>query len=1045
MTFTEYVAAYEVAYQANPENVWLSADIETAFSGREDDESERSTSTPDGAILRVSFSYEPFTAVSIPWTAPYLDNVRRLLLSPGIKVFWNQGFDVPILESNGFHVAGTVWDAMDAFHLYEPDLPKGLEWVSSFCTDLLPWKHLNIAEPALYSCIDADAALRNMIDLKKALESRGQFQAFLDHSVELMPILAKAGAKGNKINVEKQNDLRERLTQYRIGLEKEAQPLVPRSLKPRQLYKRQPEEVGGDYQLSFQSREPVALDRWDIVYEPSREKVCSACGQFASNKSEHFKGAVGPTHPKSGKPTRLKNPCKEAGGVIEELPAFAPMFYEVLDFNPNSSDQLKAYIRAMGHPMGKDKKDSSKETADAKHLEWLIKNHGEKHPIYAIVLEVHKLSKTIGTYLPEPDANGYIHTEYVNCVTADHDVLTPDGWQSIATLKPSTLVAQWEVDGTITFVAPTAVHRRPDYNGRIFTLKGQRVSIKMTPGHRVIYKAPELAASRKASARPYQVKTAETLPMTGRIPTTGVLEGKEDATGWARIAVALQADGNIRPNKSVRWGLRRHRKLLRLRMLLSEVGVPFTETVVARGTHNIAVKAEAIAPVFAYLTERPKEFVWPAFLNLTTKAKQVVLAEVLHWDGSTARQTDGCNYSEYVTCNGHNAVVMQTLAHLVGRGAGITQVQPVMVNSNIQHVVRFNTKTVARLERLHERFIVEQAVGMFCVTVPSGFMLIRHDGKISVTGNSPSTWRLGSRKVKFGTQIQNWGKRESNKWAKEARGTLIASPGCKLIQIDSASVEAVMLGWFMGDAEYIALASQSVHAWLACKQLGWDFNPDTVNKVKAEHGNLYDQMKVTNHMTNYGGTPYVLWQTFPKLFATKQAAELAQANVFRLIPKLKSYQHNVRWRAQKEGYLETPWHIRHPFYDVFTITDSGETKDGKDSKRVVAFEPQSSNGTFQRDNLRLIAKTKFGDYLCAIANVHDSMGLDCPTELVDEAVETLLDVFTRPIPQMGGLRIGAEVEVGDNWGSYHPEKNPGGMQSIRKVTMNDPGILVRAA
>lgn len=724
MTFTEYVAAYEVAHQANPDNVWLSADIETAFSGREDDESERSTSTPDGAILRVSFSYEPFTAVSVPWTAPYLDNVRRLLLSPGIKVFWNQGFDVPILESNGFHVAGTVWDAMDAFHLYEPDLPKGLEWVSSFCTDLLPWKHLNIAEPALYSCIDADAALRNMIDLKKALESRGQFQAFLDHSVELMPILAKAGAKGNKINVEKQNDLRERLTQYRIGLEEEAQPLVPRSLKPRQLYKRQPEEVGGAFPLSFGPVEPTTLDRWDILYEPSREKVCSACGQFASNKSEHFKGPEGPPHPKSGKPTRLKNECKLAGGVITEQDAFTPMFYEVLDFNPNSSDQLKAYIRAMGHPMGKDKKDSSKETADAKHLEWLIKNHGEKHPIYAIVLEVHKLSKTIGTYLPEPDANGYIHTEYVN---------------------------------------------------------------------------------------------------------------------------------------------------------------------------------------------------------------------------------------------------------------------------------------------------------------------------------SPSTWRLGSRKVKFGTQIQNWGKRESNKWAKEARGTLIASPGCKLIQIDSASVEAVMLGWFMGDAEYIALASQSVHAWLACKQLGWDFNPDTVNKVKAEHGSLYDQMKVTNHMTNYGGTPYVLWQTFPKLFATKQQAELAQANVFRLIPKLKSYQHNVRWRAQKEGYLETPWHIRHPFYDVFTITDSGETKDGKDSKRVVAFEPQSSNGTFQRDNIRLIAKTKFGEYLCAIANVHDSMGLDCPTELVDEAVETLLEVFTRPIPQMGGLRIGAEVEVGDNWGSYHPEKNPGGMQSIRKVTMNDPGILVRAA
>ncbi len=724
--FQRWTQAAIAAYLVDPVGFRLSWDIETVYKQKHNDESEEKTAEQEGDLLRISFTHKRYTAVSLPWVGGYLESVRQLLALPCVQVVWNGvSFDVPKMRQEGFAVNGEIWDGMDAYHLYEPDLPKGLEWVTSECSDCLPWKHLNMSDPPLYSCIDADEALGNMIELEAALKRRGQWQAFLDHSVNLMPILVRAGAKGNRVDVQAQAVLREKLTLARTELYLEAQQLVPRELKPRKLYKTQPDEVVGDFPPSLTRWTDLQSPdgTWDIHCEDDSAKFCSHCHRPVSNKSEHFRGAEGPLN-KKGKPTRLKNPCKEAGATIELRPAFVARFYEVQDFNPNSSDQLKNYIKWAGHPMGKDKKDSSKENADAKHIEFLVGKYGHRHPIYALVLEVHKLSKVIGTYLPEPDANGYIHTEFVN---------------------------------------------------------------------------------------------------------------------------------------------------------------------------------------------------------------------------------------------------------------------------------------------------------------------------------SPSTWRLGSRKVPHGTQIQNWGKRESNPWAKEAKYTIIASPGCKLVQIDSSSVEAVMLGWFMGDVNYIELAAQSVHTWLACKFLGWDFNPDTAAKVKKEHGALYEQMKMGNHMTNYGGSAYVLWQSHPKLFKDKQAAADVQENIFRLIPKLRAYHHNVRYRAQKEGYLETPWHIRHPFYDVFTTNEEGVVKDGKDSKRVVAFEPQSSNGTFQRDNLRLVDKTPFGIYLPAIANVHDSLGLDCPIQLVDAAVETLADIFTRAIPQMGGLRIGAAVEVGDNWGAYHPTKNPGGMQEVLKKAVFDPGTLVRAA
>jgi hypothetical protein len=311
--------------------------------------------------------------------------------------------------------------------------------------------------------------------------------------------------------------------------------------------------------------------------------------------------------------------------------------------------------------------------------------------------------------------------------------------------------------------------------------------------------------------------------------------------------------------------------------------------------------------------------------------------------------------------------------------------------------------------------------------------------------NSPSSWRLGSRKVQFGTQIQNWGKREENPYAKEARKQIIARPGYRLVQIDSSAVEAVMQGYFQNDPVYMALASKSIHAWLSCKQLGLEFTPENVEKVKAEHEGLYLKMKVTNYLTNFGGGAYLLWQTFPENFPTKKSAEDAQSLLYALLPTLKAYHHSVRWEAHTKTFLESPWGYRHYYYDVFKPGWGDKIELGKDAKRAVSFKPQNSNAGFQKDNLLLLAAspidgpafTKLADvvpqwedikkeiaagntwarFMPTNVSIHDSACLDCEIPLVERAAESQLAIFTRPIPEMRGLRIGAEVEAGENWGS----------------------------
>jgi hypothetical protein len=278
---------------------------------------------------------------------------------------------------------------------------------------------------------------------------------------------------------------------------------------------------------------------------------------------------------------------------------------------------------------------------------------------------------------------------------------------------------------------------------------------------------------------------------------------------------------------------------------------------------------------------------------------------------------------------------------------------------------------------------------------------------------------------------------------------IIARPGHRFVQADSSSAEAVIQGWFMADQEYIAKASQSIHAWLSTMKLGWDFNPDTVEKVKTDHKDLYAQMKTANFLINFGGSPYALYMGNRKLFRTRQEAQDLFDIIYELLPTLEDYHYAIRGLAHKQTYLISPWRVKFDFFDVYTYarTPQGEIiytksgrpklKLGKDGKAVVAAFPQHSNGMFSRENAVLIGRSEWRQYMPASFAVHDSYKLRVPAHLEEKASEFLLDTLTRPIPQLGGLRLGAEVEAGDNWGDYDTNKNPGGMKRIAKREMKE--------
>ena len=158
-------------YERTPD-CYLSWDIETPYKITKDASQVGDADSAD--ILRISFAFRVGHAMSIPWQAPWMPVITRLLGVDRPMVGWNaKAFDIPIVQHAGVKVNGELHDGMNAFHVWLPNLPKGLEFVTSLCSDhIQPWKHLSMVEPALYSCIDSDAALENFLHIKRILKGQ---------------------------------------------------------------------------------------------------------------------------------------------------------------------------------------------------------------------------------------------------------------------------------------------------------------------------------------------------------------------------------------------------------------------------------------------------------------------------------------------------------------------------------------------------------------------------------------------------------------------------------------------------------------------------------------------------------------------------------------------------------------------------------------------------------------------------------------------------------------------------------------------------------
>lgn len=312
---------------------------------------------------------------------------------------------------------------------------------------------------------------------------------------------------------------------------------------------------------------------------------------------------------------------------------------------------------------------------------------------------------------------------------------------------------------------------------------------------------------------------------------------------------------------------------------------------------------------------------------------------------------------------------------------------------------------------------VSKILGTFLYDAP--------DGRIHAEYTfSPSSGRLSSRNP----NLQNVTHGSSNPYADDVRRTIIPPPGMVFVEADSAAIEAVMSGYFMGDPTYMELATIGVHDYVTCLELGLEFDPTKLAAYKKDpaYALARERNKRVVHGSNYGMTPRLMAKLFPEQFPSVAKATEAQDRYFAACPALPDWHHRLRVTAHRQCYLQNPWGRRHYFWHVFgKNAKTGKISLGEDAKRAVSFLPQSSAADFQQENALLLAEQLPSHWIIP-ANflVHDSYCLAVPEADVDEAVNRLCHILTRPIGRMGGLQVGCEVKVGTNWAD---------MKSVRTV------------
>lgn len=318
----------------------------------------------------------------------------------------------------------------------------------------------------------------------------------------------------------------------------------------------------------------------------------------------------------------------------------------------------------------------------------------------------------------------YIIVVEGECLSADTEVFTEDGWIYISDYKGQRILECSE-DGTSSLKIPL------DYIDKVYTgnlihsyVKGYETLT--TPNHNMVT-ITNKGRWRKTHADQYPASIADVIPRVTKLNGVGINLSNDQIA----LCLAVSADATIdfrkNGNSYVRFAFVKQRKVKRLRGLLRRLNITkVSDTIMADGKNSICFT------ISEWVTGKLLNNSWLSIA--TVDQRKFILNEQVFWDGNSVSNR---MQVEYASKEYHNAVWMQTIAHLAG------YVSTMMHRSNAfgkwwKVSILWNKQTNS-CQCLHKQDVLYKG-HVYCFTTSTGMFLARYHNKIFISGNSDAIY-----------------------------------------------------------------------------------------------------------------------------------------------------------------------------------------------------------------------------------------------------------------------------------------------------------------